>query len=292
MTPLIFMTNDRSISSRLRNKMIKSNCSWCGKQVVNASFCGQSCKNLYDNMMTKPFQFFYSYARASEYLGKDTRSIRKYEGVLFEIDKTLPTRHTKPQTCKVCGNLFKAHENRAGYCPLCSKAGEGKKSQSSKVSELYLGQGNPNFIHGGAKQTFRSHKLGKNWRKAVQERDSKCRCCQSIETLQSHHVLPAALFPNYLLDVNNGITLCGHHHVELHRARLDLLLLPTLYASLDDVLPLHDVLCLQLQFQLLRNIPAKPFSKLELLRIVPKNYHREILRLHTDFARQVLKIEI
>ena len=156
--------------------MIKNNCNWCGRQVLNTNFCAKLCEDLYNDMIAKPFQSFYSYAQASEYLGKDTRSIRKYEGILFEIDKTLPNRHTKLQLCKVCGESFKAHENRAGYCSLCSKTGEGKKAQSRMISELYSGQGNPNFVHGEAKQTFRNRKSGKTWKKVVQEREKACRC--------------------------------------------------------------------------------------------------------------------
>lgn len=59
----------------------------------------------------------------------------------------------------------------------------------------------------------------KAWRKAVRERDKKkCQMpgCQTTGTaakrLQTHHIRRWSSFPELRYDVNNGITLCVHHH--------------------------------------------------------------------------------
>lgn len=266
--------------------MIRNNCQWCGRQVLEGEFCEKRCQERQAKLLAKPFKSFNSYSQASLYLGKDVRTIRRYEGVLFAIDKSIPNLQSKLKACEVCSQTFKTHENRAGYCPDCSKAGAGRKAQASCISQKYQGKGNPNYVDGKTKQTFRHRRVGKDWSSAVIDRDQACRCCEAIETLQAHHVIPVALFPTYALDVKNGITLCGHH-TELHRSQLDLLLLPILYESLWDAQPLHEVLCLQPEFQALRQRPVQPFQKRQLLRVVPKNYHRQILRLHPEFAQQV-----
>lgn len=265
------------------------NCIWCGKQArLSGQFCSVACSDAHSAMLAKPFRTFASYLEAAEYSGRDTRTIRNYEGVLFAVDKSLRSRRAKLQSCKICGNQFKSAENRNGYCPLCSQAGKGRQAQAALIKQRYQGTGNPNYVDGSTKQTFRHKRLGKRWTKTVIQQDGRCRSCGIEQQLQPHHVLPVALFPDYAIDLHNGITLCGHHHTELHRLRLDLLLLPTLFASLAGALPLHEVLCCQPEFQALRQLPWQPFQKRELLRVTPKNYRRQILRLHPEFAQQVL----
>lgn len=239
-------------------------------------------------MMSKPCCPFRSHLQASKYLGKDVRAIRAYEGSLYVIDKSLPNPQIKHLPCKVCGNLYKAGDNRHGYCPDCSKTGEGRNAQVRLLAELHAGENNPNYIDGGVKQTFRHRRRGKEWSRAVKARDGVCRCCGGQDHLQAHHVLPVVLFPELCLETGNGVTLCGHHHTELHRLRLDLQLLPTLYGSLAGDLPLHEALCLQPEFRALRRLPWKLFERQRLLRAVPKNYRRLILDLHPEFARRVL----
>ena len=239
-------------------------------------------------MLAKPFRTFPSYQQAAAYLGKDKRSIRRYEGVLFGIDKSLPSLQAILLPCKVCGTMCKSQHCRHGYCPTCSQAGEGKRGQGRIISERYRGENNPNYVDGSTKQTFRHTPKGKHWVTEVLARDVACRCCGSRIIIHAHHVLPVALFPQFCLDTDNGITLCGHHHIELHRLQLDLQLLPILYASRSDALPLHEALCHQPEFQALRQLPYKTFQKQHLAQVVPKNYQRQILHLHPEFAQQVL----
>lgn len=55
----------------------------------------------------------------------------------------------------------------------------------------------------------------RNWRKGVFERDGfKCRMRNKDchESLQAHHILRWSEFVELRYEINNGITLCQHHH--------------------------------------------------------------------------------
>lgn len=263
-------------------------CGWCGRVIPNASFCSHICAADHAEMMSKPFIVTASYLQAARYLGRDARTVRQYEGMLFAIDRSLRVSQVKPVTCRSCGNSVPTAEGRQGYCKPCRSKGEGRKAQAKAISERYRGEGNPNFVNGESKTNFRHVKDGKQWRRAVLKRDGVCRICDGTENLTAHHVLPAALFPEEALSVGNGITLCGPHHTELHRLRLDVLLAPTLFAFVSDVQELHTILAVQPEFLSIPRQIDTPYRKRDLVRVVPRNYQRLILRLHPEFARQVL----
>ena len=144
--------------SNLRNY----NCGWCGIR-VSGEFCGVSCRAKMKAMLAIEPRAFVIYSEAAKYLGRDVRTVRRYEGLLFWIDKSLPIRSIIWVTCCVCGAQTKSSENRRGFCKSCSKKGEGRKSQSSILSELYRGEGNPNYIDGKSAKTFRHQREGKEW---------------------------------------------------------------------------------------------------------------------------------
>jgi hypothetical protein len=57
--------------------------------------------------------------------------------------------------------------------------------------------------------------LQKGWRKAVKDRDFwKCKIADEncSGKLEAHHILPWSKFPELRYQINNGITLCHHHH--------------------------------------------------------------------------------
>ena len=59
----------------------------------------------------------------------------------------------------------------------------------------------------------------KDWRKTIFERDKyTCQFCFKIGgNLEAHHIRSWKNYPNYRLDINNGITLCLDCHHWLHR---------------------------------------------------------------------------
>ncbi len=60
----------------------------------------------------------------------------------------------------------------------------------------------------------------KKWRNIVLSRDGhRCVECGSGKYLTAHHIKSRASFPEFALDVENGITLCHEHHWDRHRSR-------------------------------------------------------------------------
>lgn len=96
--------------------------------------------------------------------------------------------------------------DRSTYCGPCSK--KGKK--------------NPRYRHG----LFRIKANPKRsitieyaeWMKGVFKRDNwRCQHCNSNAKLRAHHIYSYAKYPELKLHVENGITLCEHHHRQLHQ---------------------------------------------------------------------------
>ncbi len=63
----------------------------------------------------------------------------------------------------------------------------------------------------------------KEWRKLVYSRDNyTCRQCSSNESgkLNAHHIKPVNNFPELILEVGNGLTVCTDCHKEIHYAKV------------------------------------------------------------------------
>ena len=55
-----------------------------------------------------------------------------------------------------------------------------------------------------------SHPLYKKWRKRVFKRDGfKCILCGRNDYIEAHHIFPKSMFPELMLVLSNGVTLCG-----------------------------------------------------------------------------------
>jgi len=100
------------------------NCKFCGRN-TKENFCSNKCEQKFKEMMNKPFRSFYSYKHAAQYFGKDHRTLRKWENILYKIDKTLKTDFDaiKWKTCKTCGEKSASNKCRVGYCQSCTKKG-------------------------------------------------------------------------------------------------------------------------------------------------------------------------
>lgn len=55
------------------------------------------------------------------------------------------------------------------------------------------------------------------WSEDVKKRDdAKCQICNTVEDVKSHHIFYKSLYPQLQFLLNNGITLCHKHHMEVH----------------------------------------------------------------------------
>lgn len=57
----------------------------------------------------------------------------------------------------------------------------------------------------------------RKWRIAVIKRDEKCVKCGSITNLEAHHIKHFSEYPEFSLDLDNGMTLCKKCHMALHK---------------------------------------------------------------------------
>lgn len=234
---------------------------------------------------------FGSYREASEYFGVTgwTTQRNKTLREQFIIDKiNYINPATKLKRCKFCKLKFPSAKCRKNSCINCSKKGLGLKALGKRNSKRMKGRNNPNYKDGKSKVGFRQLKLYRDWRKLVLIECPTCIICGTKKNRHTHHILPYALVSKLMYEPKNGITLCGQHHKELHRLQLDLLLLPILYELIEDVHQLREVLIRQPEFQKLHQIDGGLCSGLELIQVVPKNYHKRILDLHFEFAQSVL----
>jgi len=63
----------------------------------------------------------------------------------------------------------------------------------------------------------------KDWRKAVFKRDNyTCRMCEANQsgTLVAHHIKERKDYPELLLDIDNGLTLCKKCHKKGHYGKV------------------------------------------------------------------------
>ena len=63
----------------------------------------------------------------------------------------------------------------------------------------------------------RNTKSYKKWAEDVKvNAGHKCKWCESVEKLHSHHILPYRQFPQLQTDISNGICLCSKCHDLIH----------------------------------------------------------------------------
>lgn len=228
--------------------MIYNKCKNCGKILkskTNFKFCNKNCSNLYKELFSHPKDLeFYSYVAAAKYFNKDKRTIKKYEGILFTINRSLhkpfnATSKKRPLqynnqikwvTCKICGNNSPSSKARRGYCSECTSKGLGKKEQGKYISKIYKGKNNPNYLHGKSRKLCYNNN---SWYKLKKELNyQECALTGITENLDCHHILPRWFCKIRKIDTfdkSNIIALNHEYHKVVHHLMLDILLLPNLF---------------------------------------------------------------
>jgi len=266
--------------------ILKMNCNYCGRLTSNQKYCSKECgqkeKAMFDKCGAQPLVFD-SLGKVSEYYKRDRRTITKYEGQLYIIDKSKVSSKVKIYTkCLTCDNLSLPSKARYGYCKSCQAKGIGKQQQGRKLAQMYKGEGNPNYVHGESKSTDRTSAKYKHWQKQV---------VQDKKGHHAHHILPFSLFPKLRYKSWNGLALTPFQHTELHRQQLDIELLPIVYHYLEQQemdapnLPVWYSLLPQVQSVL--QLDGDLLDQFELLRVVGSNYRRQLSNRHPQFVQQV-----
>ena len=55
-----------------------------------------------------------------------------------------------------------------------------------------------------------------DWSNAVKVRDGRCLSCGSYHDLHAHHIKQKSIYPELMLDISNGKTLCYRCHKREH----------------------------------------------------------------------------
>ena len=86
-------------------------------------------------------------------------------------------------------------------------------------------------------QAIRRSPEYRRWKREVRQRDGgACRVCGVHLNLHIHHIKPLEKYPDFATDIDNGITLCGNHHVLL-KGKEDNTNLQTIIAAVTNNKP-------------------------------------------------------
>lgn len=263
------------------------NCTYCGKITKkNTTYCNNTCEKNYLTMFNQEAKpVFRTFQEAGKFYNKDFRTMKKFEGTLFTIDKTLPSASTKWVSCNICGEPSPKSKARSGYCNHCTSKGLGKKKQGIQIASLYKGSGNPNYVHGEASNKEYQDNA---WYKLKKELASnKCELTGIDSDIDYHHIIPR-WFCKYAnispYDTNNIISLNRNYHKVVHHLQLDILLLPILYSVYrKDAHLLRSQFLNLLQLHKVHQYPVDQLQSLSLFQVARYPGKQKLLSLLPEF---------
>lgn len=267
-------------------------CLYCGKITKkNTTYCNNTCETNYTelfNQQTKPT--FRTFQEAGKFYNRDFRTMKRFEGTLFIIDKTLPSANTKWVICNSCGEQSPKSKARAGYCKICTSQGLGKKNQGLIISKRYKGLGNPNYINGTSNSLEYQHN---DWYKLKKELNfTQCALTNITDNIDYHHIIPrwfCKLVGIDVFDPNNIIGLNHQYHKVVHHLKLDIVLLPTLYSLYKkDALQLRSQFVNLLQLHKVHQYPVDQLQSLHLFQLARYPGKKKLLDLLPEFLQPFL----
>ena len=117
------------------------------------------------------------------------------------------------KVCKGCSNLFKVRPSRDSAIFCCNKCYYKWKGQHPECHNNWKGGITPDNLK------LRNSKEYHYWRSSVFERDRyTCQNCGDSKggNLQAHHLRAFSRFPQLILEISNGVTLCKRCHDTFH----------------------------------------------------------------------------
>lgn len=243
------------------------------------------------NIVSKPV--FRTFQEAGKFYKRDFRTMKRFEGTLFTIDKTIPAAHTIWVTCIHCGEQSPKSKARAGYCKDCTSQGFGKKNQGKQISKRYKGVGNPNYLDGSSKSLEYQHN---DWYKLKKELNiNKCALTDKKDNIDYHHIIPRWFCKLANIDVydpNNIIGLNHDYHKVIHHLQLDIALLPTLYFLYKkDALRLRKEFVHLLQLHKVHQYPVDQLRSLSLFQLSRYPGKKKLLSLLPEFLPPFLNLK-
>ena len=98
----------------------------------------------------------------------------------------------------------------------------------------------------------------RQWRREVRRRDGDaCRVCRETINLHAHHIRPRSRYPELVLELDNGITLCGNCHARLtgREESTNLRAIITDTQTAEQLTRLHGIFCDSLYPRLISDDP-------------------------------------
>lgn len=194
-------------------------CLFCGRLINNKNtYCNNKCESDKLEFDSKEFKTFASYNEAAMFFNMDERTLKKYENIKFNI-----IRVTKKRICIDCNILTEVSDlTRVNRCKICVSKNMHRAAQGLKISKLYKGENNPNYIDGKSIERGLVRGTGK-YKKFIKEfKSSSCEITGFNNNLEVHHILPISIFPEYVYCNWNIITICSNMHYEIHKQKLDI----------------------------------------------------------------------
>lgn len=267
-------------------------CLYCGKITKkDTTYCNDTCKINYTelfNQESKPI--FRTFQEAGRFYNRDFRTMKRFEGTLFTIDRTLPSANTKWVVCKICGSQSPKAKARKGYCADCTSQGLGKKNQGQIISKRYKGPGNPNYLDG---TTASTEYQTNDWYKLKKELNfTQCELTHTTDNIDYHHIIPrwfCKLAGISVFDPNNIIGLNHQYHKVVHHLQLDIVLLPILYSLYKKDAPqLRSQFVNLLQLHKVHQYPVDQLQSLNLFQLARYPGKKKLLHLLPEFLQPFL----
>jgi hypothetical protein len=240
------------------------------------------------NQKSKPI--FRTFQEAGKFYKRDFRTMKKFKGSLFLIDKSLPSASTKWINCKSCGEQSPKSKARKGYCKNCTSEGLGKKNQGKIISKKYKGAGNPNYLNGlSTSLEYQSN----DWYKIKKHLNYKtCAISGLTNNIDYHHIIPRWFCKIANIDIydkNNIIGLNHDYHKVVHHLQLDIELLPILYFLYKkDAHQLQSQFVNLLQLYKVHQYPVHQLQSLNLFQLARYPGKKKLLDLLPEFLQPFL----
>lgn len=136
----------------------------------------------------------------------------------YWIGKKAHNNIQEPNECRLCGEInMRPPSARRPFC--------NRKCMAKWMSINNRAEHHWHWMGGITEKKSRNllYEGYKEWRKSVYERDGyQCRICGTTESgkLRAHHIKPRQHFPELLLEISNGLTVCDNCHKEIHYGKL------------------------------------------------------------------------
>lgn len=274
------------------------NCLYCGRSTKkDTPLCTKTCETNYNEMFAqKNKPIFRTFQEAGEFYKRDYRTMKKFEGTLFTIDKTLASKSTKWVECKACGCQSPSSKARKGYCDDCKSQGLGRKNQGRIISKRYKGSGNPNYLNGKSNANAIEYQSN-DWYKLKKELNfTQCELTHVTNNIDYHHIIPrwfCKLAGISVFDSNNIIGINHQYHKVIHHLQLDIVLLPILYSWYKkDVRQLRKQFVGLLQLHKVHEYPVDQLQSLSLFQLARYPGKKKLLHLLPEFFQPFLNPEV